>query len=95
LISGAAYSNPGAPVLFKRFTNASAGTWGNYTWDTKLANTSDNALYSPSNLLGGAGQSALAGQIDIRAFDRYGQLVGTGSFTIGVYGLPATTIRIQ
>jgi hypothetical protein len=94
-ISGAAYGNPGSPVLIKRFTNASAATWNTYTWDTSVANIADGANYSPSSFVGGAGQSKLAGQIDVKAYDRYGVVIGTGSFNINVQGRPTTTIRIQ
>jgi hypothetical protein len=94
-ISGVAYSSPGSPVLIKRFTNASAASWNQYTWDTSIANTADGANYSPSLLVGGAGTTATTGQVDVKAYDRYGAVIGTGSFAINVLGRPETTVRIQ
>jgi hypothetical protein len=90
-ISGAAYGGATTPVLIKRFNSTEAGSWSQYSWNTQMA----TEAYTPSALVGGSGTSTQPGQIDVKAYDRYGQVIGVGSFTIYVHNRPDITIRIQ
>lgn len=94
-ISGAAYGNPGTPVLIKRFTNAMAASWNTYVWDTSAANTADTANYNPATLAGGTGVTTAAGQLDVEAYNSNNDLVGKASFAISVHGRPTVTVQVQ